>query len=124
MAAKIMPKLFNANLKISGHIIHIKDINKCSGFSKIKGLMFSRKEKANALLFEFSEDTKRSIHSLFCPPFMAIWLNENNKIVEYKIISSNRFSVRPEKLFRKLIEVPLNSKYSPVVEFLLERGKV
>ncbi len=124
MTAKIMPKLFNANLKVGKHIISVKGIRKCSGFSKIKGLMLSGKESSNALLFEFPYDTKRTIHSLFCPPFLAIWLNENNKIIDYKIVSPNRFSIKPEKPFRKLLEIPLNREYSGIVEFLLERGKV
>lgn len=120
------PKFFNARLTISDKIVEIPQIRKINGNSLMAGigLMFKNKEKANALLFEFNQDMNLSITSMFCPPFLAIWLNEHNKIVEYKIVSPNKFSISPQKPYRKLIEVPINKRYSSVVDFILERGKV
>lgn len=120
------PKLFNARLIIKDSVIEIPEIKKINGTSLSAGigLMFKNKEKAHALLFEFTHDVNLAITSLFCPPFLAIWLNENNKIVEYKIVSPNKFTIRPQKPYRKLIEVPINKKYSMIVDFILERAKV
>ena len=86
--------------------------------------MFSKSDDANALLFNFSNNTDAPIHSFFCPQFLAIWLDENNKIVDYKVVSPNKFSVAPDKPFRKLIEIPINKKYSSIVDFILSVGKV
>jgi len=121
MAFRIKKKV-TARLRVGNEIIEIPDVVKTSKYSW--GLMFSRKEKAEALLFEFKKDTNDRITSLFCPPFLAIWLNENNKIVEYKIVSSNKLAIKPEKPFRKLIEVPVNKKYSNVVDFIINRAKI
>ena len=117
-------KFLKARLRINREFIDIVDIERKTGFGKGKGLMFSDAEDANAMLFEFNSDTRRSITSLFCPPFLAIWLNENNKILEYKVVSPGKLMIKPRKYFRRLIEIPLNNKYSPVVEFILDKGKV
>jgi uncharacterized membrane protein (UPF0127 family) len=117
-------KLLTARLKVGDSHVEISDIFVCRGLHKGIGMMFTRAENAKALLFEFDHDTSASITSLFCPSFLAIWLDSNNKIVEYKIVSSNKFSVSPSRKFRKLIEVPINKKYSHAVDFILDRGKV
>lgn len=117
-------KKISAMLKIGGKVVEIPEIVVCSGFDKVRGLMFSSKENAHALLFNFDNDTSAPIHSFFCPQFLAIWLDENNKIVDYKVVSPQRFSVAPSKPFRKLIEIPINKKYSAIVDFILDIGKV
>lgn len=92
----------------------------CEGFEKIIGLMFTRKEKARALLFEFPHLTKIPIHSFFVFfPFIAIWLDDKNKIVEIKIIKPFKFAVLPKKQFNQLIEVPINGNYSKIVKLLV-----
>ncbi len=53
----------------------------CKSFlSKVSGLMF--RKKSPPLLFVFNKEKKLSIHSLFCKPFTAIWLDENKKITK------------------------------------------
>ena len=55
------------------------------GFRRFSGLMFSRKEKAKILLFEFSRPVRLAIHSLFVFfPFIAIWIGDDGKIIEVK----------------------------------------
>ena len=79
---------------------------KASGIRKIFGLMF-RSRKTKPLLFEFKNDVHLAIHSIFVFfPFQAIWLDENNRIIEQRIVKPFTFSVRPKKPFRKLIEIP------------------
>ena len=76
-------------------------------FEKARGLTF--KTKATPLLFDFVREATRanSIHSLFCPPFDAVFLNSQKKVV---FVMRN---VKPFKLFlfskkpaRYLIELP------------------
>jgi hypothetical protein len=117
-------KFLKARFKINGNYVEIPDVEKMTGIMKGIGLTFKNAEEANALLFEFSSDSRKGITSLFCPPFLAIWLNKDNKVLEYKVVSPGKFIVKPQKNFRKLIEVPLNNKYSRVVEFILDKGKV
>ncbi len=94
------------------------DLKVCNGFQKFSGLMFKKREKAQALLFEFKKPEKINIHSLFVFfPFLAIWLDDKNKILDLKIVKSFNFSVSPNKFFNKLIEIPFNRKYKKIVEF-------
>ena len=77
-----------------------------------RGLMFRRREKALALLFEFRKPVQMAIHSFFVFfPFWAVWLDDKNKIVEEKIVKSWIFRIAPKRKFSKLIEIPLNKKY-------------
>ncbi len=93
----------------------------CKGISKGIGLMFSRREKANALLFEFSRPTSASIHSLFVSfDFIAIWMDESGKILEVRIVRPWTFHVSPSKKFSKLIEIPVNKKYFDVFRLFVE----
>ncbi len=83
--------------------------------NKAKGLMFSRRENAEALLFEFSSPGFWSIHSFFVfYPFLALWL-KGNRVIDYKIVRPFSFSVRPRDSFLRLIEIPINEKYKKIV---------
>ena len=94
--------------------------NSCSNFQIIRGLMFRRKEKSEVLLFEFSNKTKMKIHSFFVFfPFVAIWLDEENKIVDIKRVEPFEFSVGIGKFYKKLIEIPINKKYAKEIKLLV-----
>lgn len=97
-------------------IIKGKKVNAkvCKNIQKISGLMFKRKE-TEPLLFEFSKPTRRAIHSYFVFfPFIAVWYNKD-KIVEVKKVKPFTFHVRPKKAFTKLLEIPINKKYSKIL---------
>ena len=95
------------------------DLKVCNLFEKFSGLMFKKREKAQALLFEFKKPTKMKIHSLFVFfPFVAMWLDDKNKIIDLKIVKSFNFSVSSNKSFCKLVEIPINNKYKKIVELL------
>ena len=102
-----------AVIKIGDKKVEIENIKKVSGFGKITGLMF--KKNSQALLFEFNKG-KEPIHSLFCYPFIAVWILDG-KVQEFKIVNSWKFYISPKKEFDKLIEIPLNSKYSHLLEY-------
>ncbi len=85
----------------------------CNWFKKISGLMFTKKNKAKSLLFEFGKEKRIPIHSLFVFfDFLAIWSNSFNKIIKMEIIKPFNFKILPKKKFTKLLEIPLNKKYS------------
>ena len=92
------------------------DVKKCNTLQKISGLMFTSREEARALLFELKKPI--AIHSCFVFfPFIAIWLN-NNKIVEIKRIKPFMPHIKPKKRFNRIIEIPINKKYSKIITVL------
>lgn len=106
-------KTFEINLKV------------CNWFETFSGLMFTRREKAKALLFGFDNPVKLKIHSLFVFfPFIAIWLDKDNNVVDKKTVKPFRLSVSSRKSYFRLIEIPLNKKYSVITKFLVEDSKV
>lgn len=107
-----------AILKLGKEKIEIQNIRKCHGIKKVTGLMFKNRN-TNALLFEFLAPTFTEIHSLFCNPFLAIWLDEKNNIIEIKMIDKIGI-YKPKEQFSKLLEVPLNKNYISVIEFFLD----
>ena len=108
-------------LEYNGKRIEI-DAKKVSEFEKGIGLMFSRREKANILLFEFKKPTKLKIHSLFVFfPFLAIWIDSKNKVIEKKIVSPFKISIAPEAYFSKLIEIPINKKNMEILKNIVEQ---
>lgn len=92
----------------------------CNWFKRFFGLMFTRREKAEALLFDFKKPIKIAIHSCFVFfPFIAIWLDDKNKIVDLRIVKPFIVRTCSKKSFCKLIEIPINDKYREVVRFIL-----
>lgn len=104
------------NLTYKGKKIKLK-VKVCNEFEKFKGLMFTRYEKAKILLFEFKKPARYSIHSLFVFfPFVAIWLDEKNRVIDIKRVGSWKFRVRPKKKFSKLVEIPIHQKYKEIID--------
>jgi len=102
--------------------IYIQNVRKLSEFGKGVGLMFKRKEKCPAMLFEFTCPTKMKIHSLFVFfPFAAIWLDDKNRIIEKKIVRPFRLIISCRKSFYKLIEIPVNKKYCRKIKLLFKK---
>ncbi|OYT36708.1 hypothetical protein B6U91_00530 [Candidatus Pacearchaeota archaeon ex4484_71] len=85
------------------------------------GLMFSRREKANALLFEFKKPTMLKFTSFFVfYPFIMVWVDEVGKVVEVRRVNPFKFSILPKRKFTKVIEIPINKRYSHILKLLDE----
>lgn len=69
---------------------------------KFKGLMF--KKISPPLLFVFNKEKKLAIHSLFCKPFQAIWLDENMKAT--KITDDKGWKLNLSGRGKYLLEIP------------------
>lgn len=109
-------------IKYNSNTIIIQNVKKLSEFGKGIGLMFHRREKCPAMLFEFRKPTRMRIHSLFVFfPFIAIWTDKNNKVIEMKIVKPFRLSVSCKKPFYKLVEIPINSEYKKEINILLKK---
>jgi len=68
------------------------------------GLMFKR--KSPPLLWDFGKERKISIHSFFCMPFTAIWINKKKKAVKTEKIKKWKISI--SGFGRYLLEAPKN----------------
>ncbi|NCN51785.1 hypothetical protein GW931_02125 [archaeon] len=88
------------------------------------GLMFQRRSKAKALIFEFRKPVSFKIHSFFVFfPFLAIWLNSKNKVIYSRVINPFNFGFSPSEKFVKLIEIPFNKSYD-FLEFPSSKRKI
>jgi len=93
-------------------------VRECKGLHKILGLMFKSRD-ADALFFNFNKQTNTKIHSFFVFfPFVAIWLDERNNLVDIKKVKPFTFSTGSRKTFNKLIEIPLNKRYLYIIKKL------
>jgi len=108
-------------IKFAGKELAINDVKRVSPIGKITGLMF-RSSNTSALLFEFQKGRK-AIHSFFCKTFLAVWTLDE-KVVDYMVVKPFIPLIKPKSDFDKLIEIPLNNKYTDVVNFFVEHGKV
>ncbi len=106
-----------AKIRINDLEIVIDGLKKVSGIGKYTGLMF--RKNSPALLFEFGSG-RMAIHSFFCRPFIAVWISKG-KVVEYKIVRGWRPFIAPKRDFDRLIEIPLNEKYSHLLEFFEDK---
>ncbi len=112
-------------INFKGKNIEIQNIKKCKGLAMGRGLMFSRREKARALLFSFNEPTKITIHSFFVFfPFIAIWLDDKNNVLEIKKVKSFIPKISSTKSYYRLVEVPINKTYQEVVKILVGDRKI
>ena len=98
----------------------IVNVEECGALERIKGLMFISKKNAKALLlFNSKRQTRLRIHSFFVFfPFLALWLDDKDNVLEKRIVRPFTFSVRPKNSFNKLVEIPLNGRYEEVNETL------
>jgi len=95
------------------------EAKKCNLIGKGIGLMFSRREKAKILIFEFDKERKIIIHSFFVFfPFVALWVDDKNKIVDSKIVKPFTPCVSPSTKTNLLIEIPINKKNKNLVKNL------
>ncbi|MDP4039574.1 MAG: DUF192 domain-containing protein [Candidatus Pacearchaeota archaeon] len=83
------------------------------------GLTFKRRGTRN-LLFEFYKDCRVAITSLFVFfPFLIIWLDEKNNVLEHQVVSPFKFRVIPKKNFRKFLEIPINERNKEIIGFFV-----
>jgi len=110
-------------IKYQGKTIEI-DVKSTSFLGKISGLMF-RTQQTHNLYFEFPTTESAAIHSYFVFfPFMALWLNEDDEIVDFQTVKPFTFLAKPRKPSRKLIEIPLNKENEKIVNLFVGKGKI
>jgi len=92
------------------------NVKLCNWMGRITGLMFTQREKAEALLFDFKKPVKYGFHSIFVFfPFVAIWLDDKNKILDVKVVKPFNRNLSPRQFFVRVIEIPMNKRYEEFV---------
>lgn len=84
------------------------ELKEVKGINKYIGLMFNPFPKP--LLFKFDTPINYPIHSFFCRSFNAYWYDEDNRLIEKRLIKPFKTKIKPNKPYSKLIEIPLNYK--------------
>lgn len=81
------------------------------------GFMFTNRDNADAVVFNFNKKFNLGLHSWFVFfPFLVVWLDNKNRIVEMKIMRPFSSYFAPQKNVSKVVEIPLNQKYKKIVE--------
>lgn len=97
---------------------------KVSFFGKIFGLMFKTCDTEN-LIFDFNRKTRIRIHSFFVFfDFLAVWVDENNKVVDFRIVKPFTASIKSRKPYFRLIEIPINERNKKIIRFFVGEGKI
>tara|TARA_Y100000310_G_scaffold298381_1_gene332294 strand:- start:18063 stop:18386 length:324 start_codon:yes stop_codon:yes gene_type:complete len=102
-------------IRIGGEEIEV-DVARKKGLGVYRGLMFRSLDRAPALLFEI----KSSLHSFFVWfPFLCLWLDSEDNVVDKKIVKPFTFYINSKKKFSKIVEIPLSRRYQEVVERII-----
>jgi uncharacterized membrane protein (UPF0127 family) len=116
-----MNKRMKVTINDKSKKINVPNVKRVSLLEEGIGLMFHRREKCPAMLFEFSHPESMLIHSLFVFfKFGAIWLDDKNRIVDKKLVKPFRLAVSSEKPFYKLLEIPVNRYYKKEITILFK----
>ena len=106
------------SFKYKGRKVSI-EVKECRGFARGLGLMFKSRE-TDALIFKFNKPVKMAIHSWFVFfPFVAVWLDKKNKLVDIRKVKPFKLSVKPRGYYSKLIEIPINKKHNGILRLLV-----
>ncbi|MDO8460242.1 MAG: hypothetical protein Q7S74_03980 [Nanoarchaeota archaeon] len=116
MSAKLV--IYNKSKKFE---LKVKKVN---SITKYIGLMFKTIESP-PLLFEFSYNSRPAIHSFFVFfPFIALWLDDKNNVLEYNLVKPFSPLVRPTQDCKNLLELPLNKENRRLIGLLVGKGKI
>ena len=97
-------KKITYQIKNKPHTIKAKPLTTI--LKKTRGLMF--KSNSPPLLFIFNKTKTLSIHSIFCKPFKAIWLDD--KMQTTRVANVNSWKLNISGKGKYLLEIPSTSE--------------
>ena len=97
-------KIKKIKYKINGKPHEIRAAIYDTPWLKFTGLMF--KKSSPPLLFVFEKNKRLEIHSFFCKPFRAIWLDD--KMNSTKVIDVKNWRPSISGKGKYLLEIPLS----------------
>lgn len=83
------------------------------------GLMFKTKNTQN-LFFKkiFPENSSLTSWFVFFP-FLILWLDKNNKVIDMKVAKPFEWKISTEKRFSHVVELPFNNKNKKILNFVV-----
>ncbi len=81
---------------------------------KFIGLMF--KKKSPPLFFTFNKNKKLSIHSFFCKPFKAVWLDDKMRATKFTDVKNWKFNISGRGKYILEIPAPLKDGESASIK--------
>lgn len=108
-------------INYNSKIIEIPKVRVLNGIENFtSGLMFSRKEKSRAILFNFKKTQSFNFTSLFVFfPFIILWMNDKNEVIDKKIVKPFRWCIPSVKTYNKVLEIPINKFYEDKIVSLV-----
>jgi uncharacterized membrane protein (UPF0127 family) len=95
----------------------------CDTFlSKLTGLMF--RKNSSPLLFAFNKNKLLRIHSFFCGPFKAIWLDEKMRSTQVVVVKTWKFNISGRGKHLLEIPIPLKNNKSSSEENTVNNRKI
>jgi uncharacterized membrane protein (UPF0127 family) len=95
-----------------------------SWLGKFSGLMFRTRRTRN-LFFTFPSEDLAAIHSFFVFfPFLALWLDDKNRVIDHSVVRPFTLLVRPRHSSKRLLELPLNVENTKIIQFFVGKGKI
>lgn len=102
----------------------ILQARECSFIRKGFGLMFKTRKTDN-LLFSFDRPSSLSLTGLFVFfPFLVLWLDKKNNVIDWTLVRSFTSTIKTEKKFIKILELPLNRENSKIIDFFVDKRKI
>ncbi len=101
------------------------NVYKTGFLSRGLGLTFRTKNTRN-LLFDFSKPVtwQGNLTSIFVFfPFLTLWVDKNNKVIDLRVIRSFIFSISQKKEFYRIVEIPFNLSNRRIIERFIGKNE-
>jgi len=105
--------------------IVIVPVKKTGFFRKGTGLTFRTRNTDN-LLFDFSKPVtwQGDLTSVFVFfSFLTLWLDDKNKVIDFKIIRPFKLKIRQKNKFYRIIELPFNLSNRKLIEKFIGKSE-
>lgn len=89
---------------------------------KASGLMFRR--ESPPLLFVFNKNKELSIHSLFCKPFRAIWLDDKMRATQVTDVEAWKLNISGDGKYLLELPAPLKNNKSPSRKAVIDNRNI
>jgi uncharacterized membrane protein (UPF0127 family) len=89
----------------------------------VLGFMFRPRETEN-LVFDFGKPVRVGFTG-FCVffKFLILFLDSENKIVDFKVVKPFELSVNSKRNFVKAVEIPWNGRNGAIIESLVDKQR-
>jgi len=80
------------------------------------GLILRTRNTSNLFFEKISKNPSLTAFFVFFP-FLILWLDDKNNVVDFKIAKPFQFKIDSKKPFSSIVEIPLNIKNKKIFNF-------